>query len=309
MKVCKKCGIEKEYAEFYKDKYYKDGYKSSCRECEKRYSCTCKECGKDFKSTHKAMYCSGECQRGNITHKCANCGVDMVLNRSKSNKSDRHFCSKECYYVGNSGENSKCYTSEVVKCVMCDKEVAVTQSHKLATKNITCSIKCKADYQAKYIVGENNPNYKGGEVELECKYCKGKYHKIIATAPTSKYCSKECMNNDYKTRYAGVNNPNYNPDITDEERITKRKIAGYKDWVKSVYTRDKHKCVICGQSPSNGLIAHHKNSYHWDKANRLNVDNGVTVCRTCHTGFHTEYSYLNNTAEQFEEYKLKATTI
>jgi hypothetical protein len=34
-KICKKCGIEKEYCEFNKDKYSKDGFRYRCRQCTK----------------------------------------------------------------------------------------------------------------------------------------------------------------------------------------------------------------------------------------------------------------------------------
>lgn len=37
MKKCGKCSIEKNYEDFYKDKYSKDGYKRSCKECNKIY--------------------------------------------------------------------------------------------------------------------------------------------------------------------------------------------------------------------------------------------------------------------------------
>lgn len=37
LKICTKCGIEKETSEFYKEKRKKDGLYSSCKECEKEY--------------------------------------------------------------------------------------------------------------------------------------------------------------------------------------------------------------------------------------------------------------------------------
>lgn len=37
-KVCKKCGIEKDIEEFHKNKTYKDGYNSTCKECKREYA-------------------------------------------------------------------------------------------------------------------------------------------------------------------------------------------------------------------------------------------------------------------------------
>jgi len=34
-KKCSKCGVEKNVCEFHKSKYFKDGYKSTCKECRK----------------------------------------------------------------------------------------------------------------------------------------------------------------------------------------------------------------------------------------------------------------------------------
>ena len=36
MKKCSKCGVEKEFTEFHKDKAYKDGLKGRCKSCIKR---------------------------------------------------------------------------------------------------------------------------------------------------------------------------------------------------------------------------------------------------------------------------------
>lgn len=43
MKKCSKCGIEKNYSEFFKDNHLKSGYRSDCKEChliiQKLYKC------------------------------------------------------------------------------------------------------------------------------------------------------------------------------------------------------------------------------------------------------------------------------
>jgi len=43
MKICNKCGIEKEYNEFYKHKRYKDGLEANCKFCKKLYQFENKE--------------------------------------------------------------------------------------------------------------------------------------------------------------------------------------------------------------------------------------------------------------------------
>lgn len=100
----------------------------------------------------------------------------------------------------------------------------------------------------------------------------------------------------------GDKSPLWNPNLTTEERILKRKIPQNYKWIRDVYERDNYTCQCCGYDNGGTLIAHHLNSWHWDKENRFNLDNGVTLCKTCHLDFHHKYGYLNNTKDQFLEY-------
>ena len=109
---------------------------------------------------------------------------------------------------------------------------------------------------------------------------------------------------------SGINNCNYNPDLTDEERELRRNYIGnenYDRWRRDVYKRDNYTCQCCGTKSGLGkavvLNAHHLNGYHWDKENRINIDNGITICKSCHDKFHKIYKNKYNTKEQYEEYK------
>lgn len=96
----------------------------------------------------------------------------------------------------------------------------------------------------------------------------------------------------------GVNHPNYNPDLTKEEREGRRG-AAHDDWSRMVLERDDFTCGMCSKVGGK-LVAHHLNSYNWDRENRYNIDNGVTMCVECHREFHSIYGYGNNTRKQFE---------
>lgn len=63
----------------------------------------------------------------------------------------------------------------------------------------------------------------------------------------------------------------------------------------------KRACQLCGEYGQK-LVVHHLNGYNWDKENRYNVDNGVTLCEKCHKAFHKIYRNGNNTKEQYIEY-------
>jgi len=54
----------------------------------------------------------------------------------------------------------------------------------------------------------------------------------------------------------------------------------YKNWRKCVYKRDSFKCQLCGSKKR--IEAHHIKTWASFPQLRLDVNNGVTLCRECH---------------------------
>ena len=100
----------------------------------------------------------------------------------------------------------------------------------------------------------------------------------------------------------GEDNPNYNPNLTDEERAVKRTYTEYGEFVKKVLERDNYTCQLSGKRGGK-LEVHHLNSYNWDKEHRTDIDNGITLTKEIHRLFHKIYGKKHNTKEQFEEFK------
>lgn len=111
----------------------------------------------------------------------------------------------------------------------------------------------------------------------------------------------ESMSKRMKGKFVRENNPNWNPNLTDEEREQNRDFKEYEEWRTSVYERDDYTCQCCGQR-GDRLNAHHKDGYNWCIERRLDVTNGVTLCKECHKEFHHIYGGKNNTEQQFEEF-------
>lgn len=109
-------------------------------------------------------------------------------------------------------------------------------------------------------------------------------------------------------RNSGTNHWKYNPNLTDEDRADRRALLKNQEWRKKVYKRDDYTCHLCEQRGVK-LNAHHLMAYHKYKKLRFDVNNGITLCSTCHRDFHKEYGNRNNTKDQFEEYKIKYGTI
>lgn len=116
----------------------------------------------------------------------------------------------------------------------------------------------------------------------------------------------------HRHAFMGENNPTWNPNLTEEDRILGRKIKcnetgiGIDEWRKMVYERDNYTCVITGIIGQK-LNAHHLNGWHWCNDGRFDINNGVTLSKTIHKEFHKIYGIRNNTREQFEEFYFNKT--
>lgn len=99
--------------------------------------------------------------------------------------------------------------------------------------------------------------------------------------------------------YRGENAYNWNGGSSESQAY--RKTYESKNFVRQVMKRDKFTCKICGHY-STDLNVHHLDGYNWCKEKRTDVENGITLCKTCHDSFHDMYGRGDNTKEQLEEY-------
>ncbi len=67
-----------------------------------------------------------------------------------------------------------------------------------------------------------------------------------------------------------------------------RKTYAYKVWRKAVLRRDDYTCQHCGNTYIDCAEAHHVLSFAVVPENRLDVSNGVTLCRHCHVAEHSK---------------------
>lgn len=107
-------------------------------------------------------------------------------------------------------------------------------------------------------------------------------------------------NSNYGKDFSGLNNPNYNPNITNEERQRGRFYPEYREWHKAIFERDNYTCQCCGRCGGN-LVAHHLESYNNNPELRTLLENGIILCEECHRNFHHQYGYTC-TRGQFEEF-------
>ena len=208
--------------------------------------------------------------KSKILIRCS-CGEEFITTFANFNKGKKQ-CDK-CTWLKN-GSRVK------FNCDYCGKESIKEKSSFEGREHHFCSKECKDKWQKTSLLGENNPNFGNHHTE-EAK-------KKISEAKIGKY--------------VGEKSPRYNHNLTDEERKIKRRYPEYDDFIEAVYERDNYTCQCCGDNRGGNLNAHHLNGYNWDKENRTNPNNGITLCEKCHKEYHSVYGYGDNTVEQFREF-------
>jgi len=89
-------------------------------------------------------------------------------------------------------------------------------------------------------------------------------------------------------RWLGKLNPRFKGGVSDEEKIIRGSIE-YKIWQLLVYRKNKGICQICGIRCNNkNIVAHHIKSFKDFTELRFDINNGQTLCRSCHAKLHIQ---------------------
>ena len=127
--------------------------------------------------------------------KCDYCG--KTFKKKKSYIKKHNFCSRKCYgefrkiyYVGEKVHNSK--PRNTYYCANCNKEIQMLESTARYKKNIFCSKQCRFEYDSKVYKGVGNPNYKKGNIKINCLNCGKEFERPAYQENRAKYCSKKC---------------------------------------------------------------------------------------------------------------------
>ena len=111
----------------------------------------------------------------------------------------------------------------------------------------------------------------------------------------NKFCSKECYFEWQKGKKKIIhnpfnkskeNNPNWKGGIKPLNLII-RSSKEYKNWREEIFKRDNYTCQHCGaKSKKNNYIrieAHHIKPFATFPELRFVIDNGLTLCKKCHS--------------------------
>jgi len=84
---------------------------------------------------------------------------------------------------------------------------------------------------------------------------------------------------------SGPDNPSWKGGITPKT-VVLRQSERYAEWRHSVFERDSYTCQICGQVGGK-LVAHHIKRFADYPELRFAIENGITMCRSCHSRLHS----------------------
>lgn len=138
-------------------------------------------------------------------------------------------------------------------------------------------------YERKYIHGHNPTQHltQRGEMSPLWRGGKPRYKicgKILGHGKNKDYCR------EHSAKGKGNNHYNWKGGITSENSKI-RKSTQYSEWRNSVFTRDNFTCQKCGATHIN-LNAHHIQPFFKFPELRMDIDNGITLCNTCHKLAH-----------------------
>lgn len=105
-----------------------------------------------------------------------------------------------------------------------------------------------------------------------------------------------CLHKEIMRSRKGSNSPSWKGGVTPINKLLRFNNV-YKEWRIKVFLRDNYLCKKCGKGGS--LQAHHLNNFSSHPELRYALDNGQTLCLSCHLAFHKLYGNYNNTMHQF----------
>jgi len=121
----------------------------------------------------------------------------------------------------------------------------------------------------------------GGELPMYDKRGRRRYYLVG-------HCSKGRFTSE---RVSGSKSNNWKGGITSHMNAL-RKSAQYASWRLTVYKRDHYCCQMCS-SKTRQLTAHHILPFDRYPELRFVVDNGITLCRSCHLKIHREKGFTS----------------
>lgn len=190
---------------------------------------------------------------------------------ANKNKNLGHICSEETKKkISRAGKGKHFHICSEETC----KKITLSR---LGSKNPMFGIK-----------GKNNPLF-------------GRKRKKETIEKCSKTFFKKGRTPWNKGKKTGIKPPNWKGGTTTEEKKFKDSYL-FKEWRFNVFKRDNYICQKCKEPTGGKLEAHHIENFITRIDLRIELSNGITLCKNCHNYFHKKYGFSNNNKEQLKKF-------
>lgn len=253
----------------------------------------CIDCGKEINRQATRCCSCRNYARGRTLNYCIDCNKEITRGAKRCKKCSNYIHRKKQKYCVDCGKKIKSSSTRCNKCASALKETRQKISEGL--KGI------KRSDETRRILSEVKKGKKLSE-EHKKKLSEAAKKRSPISEETRRRMSKaskgrKMSENTKKKLFESL----YKPELTEEDRADRRIIPGYKEWVQEVYKLDNYTCRKCIQVGGK-LNAHHIESYNNNRELRIEVSNGITLCKECHRDFHHQYGRGNNTRAQLIEF-------
>ena len=153
----------------------------------------------------------------------------------------------------------------------------------------------------KYFEEYNHMRYGTNKISgyfVECEHCGEMVEKSLERITRRKhnFCNKRCAysfrigNIPWNKGTKGIMPIPWNKGMRtakhpkDKDYQEYRLCSEYMDWRKKCLKRDLRLCQLCGTKKK--VEVHHIKSYKDFPEERINIGNGITLCRSCHMYVH-----------------------
>jgi len=207
-----------------------------------------------------------------MSHECPTCGKTCASEKGMKQ-----------HHARSHGES---LTLKTYSCDNCGDNVQYKEYNVKDNESIYCSEECKHEGHQRAISGENNPQWIGGLVDVECAYCGDTFQKkqCRVEGAENTFCSMECKGKYRSENFNGENNPAWKGGETEY-------LGSWKAQRKKALERDGYRCRACGMSEGEhierygrSLDVHHVVPVREfdDPVDANSLGNLVTACKECH---------------------------
>jgi hypothetical protein len=143
----------------------------------------------------------------------------------------------------------------------------------------------KAAWKAAYKISHNTPEFKEALRKAnKGKILKEEHRRKIGAGNKGKVRTdetKEKIRQHNKGLWVGEKNGSWKGGVSRAYKTGYNSIE-YREWRTSVFKRDNYTCQDCGNKDVPYVTAHHIKSFAKHPDLRFDIDNGITLCETCH---------------------------